>query len=151
VRHGRRFELQVKEAVEELVESGMLGLKAEYCKVFLNKKYFSKDRSKEIVTDVSIEVIPPKTTNPSLIWIWECKDYSGPVRVKEIEEFHAKLEQIGCDKTKGTMVTNGHYQESALLYALSKGIGLTRFTMGKAFELLDLGSGDETHISYGPM
>lgn len=138
-KRGYRLELQVKEAVEELLESGKLGLKPECCKVFLNKKYFSKDRNKKIVTDVSIELIPPGTSQPSLVWIWECKDYSGAVRVNDIEEFHAKLEQIGSDKTKGTMITTGYYQESTIQYALSKGIGLTRLIEGR-----------KVHVEYVP-
>lgn len=44
----------------------------------------------------------------------------------DIEEFHAKLEQIGADRTKGTVVTTGKFQSGAVAYAKSKGIGLVR-------------------------
>jgi hypothetical protein len=131
MKKGYRLETQVKAAVEELIQSGTLGLTKRYCKVFLNKGYYSKDRNNEIIVDVSIELIPPKTSAPSLLWIWECKDYSRAVPVDDIEEFHAKLEQIAADKTKGTMITTGRYQESTIQYALSKGIGLTRLIDGR--------------------
>lgn len=50
--------------------------------------------------------------------------------VDDIEEFHAKLEQIGPDRTKGTMITHSRYQESTIEYATAKGIGLTHLIDG---------------------
>src|SRR5947209_8535809 len=126
MKRGYQLEKDVKKAVEKLVRSGRLGLDPKCCKVFLNKGYYSKDRNSNIIVDVSIELIPPGTTIPSLIWVWECKDYAGSIPVDDIEEFHAKLEQIAADKTKGTIITTGQFQESTIQYALSKGIGLTR-------------------------
>jgi hypothetical protein len=46
--------------------------------------------------------------------------------VDDVEEFHSKLQQIGADRTKGAIITRGTYQESALNYAQSMGIGLAR-------------------------
>ena len=124
---GKELERLVMNTVKSLVESHALGLAPEYCQVHMGKGYFSRDRSREIAVDVSIEVWPPKTRGgPSLLWIWECKNYRSPVPVDDLEEFHAKLEQIGADRTKGTVVTTSSYQRSAVDYAVAKGIGLTR-------------------------
>lgn len=127
---GIDLEDRVERAVSELLASGKLGLRSRCCKVFLHKGYYSKDRQKCITVDVSIELIPPGTSKPALIWIWECKNYAEAVPVSDLEEFHAKLEQIGADRTKGTMITTSRYQDSAVRYAMSKGIGLTRLIDG---------------------
>src|SRR6266545_920965 len=127
---GASLERIVERAVRGLLRSGRLGLRSRCCKVFLNKGYFSKDRQKNIVVDVSIELTPPGTSKPALVWVWECKDYTGAVPVSDLEEFHAKLEQIGADRTKGTVITTGRYQHSAIHYAMFKGIGLTRLMSG---------------------
>lgn len=77
MKRGHQLKKEVKAAVEALVRTGKLGLNPDCCQVFRNKGYFSKDRGSEIKVDVSIELIPPGTSEPSLIWIWECKDYAG--------------------------------------------------------------------------
>jgi hypothetical protein len=83
-------------------------------------------READITTDVSIEVFLPGRDRPTLVWVFECKDYTGRVPVDDIEEFHAKLQQIGEDNTKGTFVTTAALQKSALTYAGSKKIGVVR-------------------------
>ena len=54
------------------------------------------------------------------------ENYAGAVPVDDVEEFHAKIQQIGEDNTKGTFVTSGALQRGALAYAKSKGIGVIR-------------------------
>jgi hypothetical protein len=135
---GKELEEKVSLAVRNLVASGTLGLDPGSCKIFMGKGYYSRDRNKEIVVDLSIELVPPGTNEAALIWIWECKDYGKPVSVSHVEEFHSKLEQIGADKTKGTMITTARYQTSAIMYAQSKGIGLTRLVDGSRVEVLPI-------------
>jgi hypothetical protein len=120
------FEHKIFELLREHVRDGKLGLLPSACEVFLHRRYFSPDRKDYIITDVSIEVSVLPLTEPVLLWIWECKNYRHKVDVSDIEEFHAKLEQIGADKTKGTMITSSAYQPAALQYAKTKGIGLVR-------------------------
>ncbi|PGK44699.1 hypothetical protein CN907_05675 [Bacillus anthracis] len=127
--NGKEFERLVYEKIREMIEDNTLGLNPENWKVFFNKGYYSKDREKDIITDVSIEFYIENSHKPAIIWIWECKDYSKKKKVPmdDIEEFHAKLEQIGSDNTKGTVIiSKSAFQESALNYARSKGIGLAR-------------------------
>ncbi len=127
-RSGDPFEILVKEELKEALAAGRLGITPTSARVFRGKGYYSRDRQASIKTDLSIEVTRPDQQDPWLIWIWECKDYSGAVGVEDLEEFHAKLEQIGADKTKGTVVTSSCFQKGAVEFARAKGIGLVRRT-----------------------
>lgn len=132
VNTGKEFEKIVFGKVEKLVEDN------EFLVTYLNicvrekPKYFSKARNAEIEFDVSVEKFLEnpklhKDLKPSLIIVIECKDYKNPVSVDDVEEFHAKLEQIGADKTKGIIITReATYQKSAITYAKSLGITLAR-------------------------
>ncbi len=120
------FEVLIKTWLTRALKSGELGILPNNAKIFQGKGYFSSDRQSKIKTDVSIEVTRLGEVDPWLIWIWECKDYTGAVPVDDIEEFHAKLEQIGADNTKGTVATSSCFQKGAVAFAKAKGIGLVR-------------------------
>lgn len=104
----------------------MLGIIPECAKVFHRKAYYSQQRNKPIMMDVVIELYRPGLDTPYLVWVWECKDYSTQVPVDDVEEFHAKLEQIKVHKTKGTIICRNGFQQGAINYAQSLGIGLAR-------------------------
>ena len=123
---GDAFEQRVYDALAEELRDERLCASPKNAKIFKKKAYHSRDRGSSIITDVSIELFLPGRERPSLVWIFECKDYASTVPVDDIEEFHAKLQQIGEDNTKGTFVTSGALQRSALAYAQSKGIGVVR-------------------------
>lgn len=123
---GDAFEQRVYNTLAEELRNEHLCASPRSAKIFRKKAYHSRDREADIMTDVSIEAFLPKRERPSLVWIFECKDYTGSVPVDDIEEFHAKLQQIGEDNTKGTFVTSGALQRSSLVYARSKGIGVIR-------------------------
>ena len=110
------------------------GLLPGACETYLHKRYYSPARAADIETDISIELVLPGTSNPALIWIWECKDYARPVAVDDVEEFHSKLQQIGSDNTKGTIITRLSFQKAAMQYAKHNGIGLGRLLPDKEFE-----------------
>jgi hypothetical protein len=92
--------------------------------VFHNKSYFTNDRAAKLAIDIAIEVYMAVATEPSILWIWECKDLARPVDVEEFETFHAKLDQIGADNTKGTLISRGPFTKSAVQYAKSKKLGV---------------------------
>lgn len=123
---GDIFERRVFQALSSELRNERLCASPKSAKIFSKKAYYSKDRKANIVTDVSIEVYLPDREHPTFIWIFECKDYTGRVPVDDIEEFHAKLQQIGEDNTKGTFVTSGALQRGALNFARSKGLGVIR-------------------------
>jgi hypothetical protein len=123
---GDAFEQRVYDALNYELQNEQLCASPKMAKIFRKKPYHSRDRNAEIVTDVSIEVFFAKSTRPTLIWIFECKDYNARIPVDDLEEFHSKLQQIGEDNTKGTFVTSGALQRGALNFARSKGIGVIR-------------------------
>lgn len=126
-RSGVPFELEVYHWLKELLASGDLGLLPANTKVYHRRSYYSSARGSDIVFDVAIEMTVPGTSAPAFIWIWECKDYTSPVPVDDVEEFHAKLNQVGANNTKGTIISSGSFQVGAFNFAQSQKIGLVRF------------------------
>ena len=129
---GVSFEKEVFTIVRELVKKNNFLIGEPNVKVLKKPKYYSKDREALIECDISVEKYlgnpnKIKDLRPSIIVVIECKDYSRAIPVDDVEEFHAKLQQIGADNTKGIMITrNGYFQKSALAYGRSKGIALAR-------------------------
>jgi len=123
---GKAFETELKHLLEAELNRGALGIVPKSARVFSRKSYPSLYRHKPIIVDVSLELYRPGAEEPFLIWVWECKNYKHPVPVGDIEEFHAKLEQIGLYKTKGTVACRNGFQRGAISYASVKGIGLAR-------------------------
>jgi hypothetical protein len=123
---GNIFEGRVYAALAGALQNEQLCVSPKTAKIFSKKPYHSRHRDADIITDVSIEAFFPGCTRPTWIWIFECKDYRGRIPIDDLEEFHAKLQQIGEDNTKGTFVTSGALQRSALNFARSMGIGVIR-------------------------
>lgn len=129
---GVDLEKDVFELITELIQKNNFLLSEPNIKIFRQKKYYSKVRESYIKCDVSIEkyLVDPKQNkniSPSIKIIIECKDYTGAISVDDVEEFHAKLQQIGADNTKGMMITRkGYFQKSAINYAMNNGISLAR-------------------------
>ena len=126
MKSGESLELEIKRLLEDQIGSGSLALDPSHTKVFHKKAYYSRDRGKDITFDVVIEVTRPGATEPWLVWVWECKDLARPVAVDDVEEFSAKLQQIGVHGAKGTMASRNGFQEGAVEYARSKHLGLLR-------------------------
>ncbi|WP_299570565.1 restriction endonuclease [uncultured Shewanella sp.] len=126
VKVGDILENEVLKIFKQELESGKLGILADHAKVFQKKGYYSKDREKDIIVDISIELWPPGSSNYSLLFVIECKNLGKPVPVDDIEEFKAKLDQIGGKNTKGIVVARNSFQSGAQKYAKNQGIGLAR-------------------------
>lgn len=126
-RIGNQFEEKVYKLFSEELSQGRLYFNPELCKIFNKKGYFSKDRQKEIVVDISIEVYLPGEEKWSILVIIECKDYKhSPVPVDDVEEFNSKLQQLAGANVKGIIVSTNAYQEGAINYARARGIGVAR-------------------------
>ncbi len=124
---GSQYEGQVADAVEVELVAGNYGIDPACAVIRRKPGYFSRDRNKDIVFDVSIELTRKGGASPYWIWVWECKNYGHTVPVDDAEEFHAKLSQIGADRAKGTMITPVGFDSGTVEFARSKGIGLWRF------------------------
>jgi len=126
----------VYSALNRELQGERLCVAPKHAKIFAKKSYYSRDRESQIVTDISIEVFLPERDRPTFVWVFECKDYRNKVPVNDVEEFHAKLEQIGEDNTKGTFVTNAALQRGALAFARAKGIGVIRLLPEDQIEVI---------------
>lgn len=125
VKIGDSFEGSCFEIITNSLNRDELGLLSQQCKIFQKKGYYSKDREKEIIFDLSIEVWPPKANRYSLLYLIECKDYrSKPVPVDDLEEFYAKVVQVSGVNTKAVFITSNTFQSGAYTYANSKGMML---------------------------
>lgn len=123
---GFEFERRVFRAVKQSLSPTLDPTAPGQWHVHFHKRYHSRDRGRDFTVDIAAEYILNGQPKPSIYWIWECKDYSDTVPVSEIEEFHSKLQQVGEDNTKGTLISSGPFQRSAIPYAVSKGIGVAR-------------------------
>jgi hypothetical protein len=126
VARGNAFEDRVFEAVKRELASDRLGPSPALAKPFKKKGYYSRDRDAEIIVDVSVEVWLPSADQWSLLWVCECKDYSGSVPVNDVEEFKSKIDQIAGANKKGVIAVSGALQASALKFARANGIGIIR-------------------------
>ena len=126
VAKGTAFENRVAAAIEAELGADRLGLSPASARSYRRKAYYSRDRGADIITDFSIEVWLPSADTWSILWVCECKDYSGSVPVDDVEEFKAKLDQIAGANKKGVLAVSGGLQASALRYARSNGIGVIR-------------------------
>lgn len=124
---GTDYELKAMKLVQMKLEEEDSAINHKQAKVLHKPSYYSRDRQKNIIFDVSVEVYHKGSEAPFLIWIWECKNYSHKVPVDDVEEFHAKLNQVGADKTKGAIITPVGFDEGAYEFARSKGIALWRW------------------------
>lgn len=123
---GNRFEKRVYNIFSNELKSNRLYLDPKNSLIKEKKGYYSKDRNKDIIVDISIESYIPKQINWSQLVIIECKDYNKYVPVDDIEEFYSKMMQIAGSGLKGIVVSSKGFQESALAYARSKNIGLIK-------------------------
>ena len=126
VERGDAFENRVFEALKQELAEDRLGLSPSSARPYKRKGYYSRDRDNEVIVDVSIEVWLPGADRWSMLWVCECKDYSGAIPVNDVEEFKAKLDQIAGANKKGVIATSGALQQSALNYARANGIGVVR-------------------------
>ena len=125
-----KLETEVYEYLLRELANRRLGLEKDNTTVRLHPKYYSRDRGSPITADVSLEMSLPKDMIPTLIWIWECKNTGRKLDVADVEEFYAKLEQIGPRNTHGSIACPSGFQRSAIEYANSKRIGLIEFQRG---------------------
>jgi len=127
IEKGNVFEDEVYKYFEEELSNDRLFVSGRMSKLFSKKGYYSRDREKDIITDISIETYLPNATNYSLLTVIECKDYNGKIPVDDIEEFYSKVQQIAGVNVKAIFCTKSALQESALNFAKSKKIGVIRF------------------------
>lgn len=124
---GKPFEEQIYALFEADISNGRFFARKEHCRIYSQKGYYSRDRRKNIVFDVSIEIRIPGQEAYSVLVLIECKNYSHPVPVDDVEEFYAKLQQVAGANVKGIVASTHSFQDGAFRFCESKGIGLFRY------------------------
>ena len=124
VQKGDAFEDVSFNLIEKALHDYKLGLIPGNCRVCRKKGYYSIKRNGYIIFDLTIEVWLEGAPNYSLINIIECKNYAKKVPVDDVEEFYAKIKQIGDVNVKGIFITNNGFQQGAFNFAKSVGMML---------------------------
>lgn len=94
--------------------------------LFKKHKYFSKDRGKNIIFDLVIEVYRDGAEKPNMIILIECKDKKRPISVHDVEAFESKKQQVARANSKCVIFTTSELQEGALNFAASIGMAVVR-------------------------
>ena len=117
---GDELEQRIFELLEKEFENDSFPIKKANCKFFKKKGYYSKDREREIIFDISVEVYCADLESHSLLILVECKNYKSPVKVEEVEEFFAKVQQVAAANSKAVVATSSSFQSGARTFAKSK-------------------------------
>ena len=123
---GNLFEQKMFNYFDREIKRGRFLFRRECCRIFRKKAYYSRDRGKNIIFDIAVEVYMPGSSEYSLLIVIECKNYKHSVPVDDAEEFFAKLQQVSGANVKGIIAATREFQEGTLTYCQSKGIGLFR-------------------------
>lgn len=135
VEKGNRFEKRSLEIIRRAVDEGSLGI-TDYIKILEKPSYYSDDRKSYITFDLSIEVWPPNAKRFVLVYLIECKDYSKPIPVDDLEEFYGKVLQVAEGCSKPVFIANNAFQRGAFNYAESKRMMLIRAEEGTDHQII---------------
>jgi len=125
VKKGDMFEEKIFNYFQTEINEDRFYAKKEFCRIYSKKGYYSKDRLKNIIFDIAIEIYLPHQEQYSILIIIECKDYSHKVPVDDVEELYAKVQQVSA--AKAILVSSNSFQEGTFNFANSKSIGLLRY------------------------
>ena len=131
---GDAFEACIHDYFSALIASDRFWAKKDNCRIFRKRGYHSRDRNSSIVFDIAIEVYLPGSEEYSTVVLIECKDYSEPVPVSDLEEFFAKVQQVSAARAKAVFASTAAFQSGAREFARSKGIGLIRYFSPENFK-----------------
>jgi Zn-dependent peptidase ImmA (M78 family) len=133
-RKGDQLEKNIFNLFEREIDADLFWAKRDCCTLFRKKGYYSRDRESDIIFDLAVEIRLPASKEFSVLVLIECKNYSTPVGVADLEEFFSKIQQVSGANVKGILATTSSFQSSALAYAKSKGIGLLRYFHQDSFK-----------------
>jgi hypothetical protein len=93
---GDSLEIRIRDLLQSEINADRFWAKKDNCKVHWKKGYESKDRGRKIIFDVSVEIFLPGAKEYSVLVLIECKNYSHPVQVDDLEEFFSKVQQVAA-------------------------------------------------------
>jgi Zn-dependent peptidase ImmA (M78 family) len=124
---GNAFEEKIFDWFQAEIDANRFIAQRDYCRIFPKKGYYSKDRSRNIIFDIAIEIWMPGATTYSFLVLIECKKTRRPISADDVEEFFAKIQQVSAAAVKGIIATTSAFQDAALNFSESKRIGILRF------------------------
>lgn len=119
------YEFLVKQQENEQLVFGIYP--ASLCNIFQKKKYFCDERQNHIEFDVVIEVCREGASDPHVLIVFECKNYTGRVPEEKVSDFSDKLSRIAKHGAKGVLVVNSGLQSGAMNVAKKRKIGIVKF------------------------
>jgi Zn-dependent peptidase ImmA (M78 family) len=131
---GNKLEQSIFRLIKSEIDADRFLFRRDSCRVFQKKGYYSQDRKKDIIFDVSVESALPGASTYSMLALIECKNYTHPVPVDDIEEFFAKVQQVAPASGKAIVASASAFQQGAIEFAKSKKIGLLRYFGPKHFK-----------------
>ncbi|GAA0556120.1 ImmA/IrrE family metallo-endopeptidase [Rheinheimera aquimaris] len=134
IKKGNELEDVIFKILSSDIENGFFWAPSACCKIFQKKGYYSKDREKNIIFDISIEVFLPGKDAYSLLVLVECKNYNHKVPVDDVEEFYSKVQQVSGANIKAVVASSDALQDGAFKFSKSKGIGFLRYFSEKNSE-----------------
>jgi hypothetical protein len=132
-----RFEDEVFTQVQNWLRSGSLCVSETRAKAYRKRSYYSAARNALIEFEIAIEAFDKGATEPSLVWVWDCKDHRGSrrrVQVSDVEALNDKIDQLGRSRFKGSLVTTHGFQSGA--YERAKSCGIALFVLKKELHRL---------------
>jgi hypothetical protein len=108
----KRFEVLVAKLQQEFTPEA---------KVTFNDKIMGRNSGVPRQIDISVRI---KVGQFSLLIVLDCKDYSNPVDVKDVEEFLGLVDDVGANK--GALVSSSGFTEAARTRAKNAGIDIYR-------------------------
>lgn len=126
---GNDLESAIFKLIRRLISQGAFFVNPDpdSFKIFSKKGYYSKDREKDIIFDIAVEAYVPGQTTYSMLILIECKNHNRPVSVGDVEKFYQGVEQVAGANGKGIIVSTNSFQEGAINFSKSKGMGLIRY------------------------
>ena len=124
---GDELENKIYELFRDDILNDRFWAKKECCKIYKKKGYYSRDRKKDIIFDIAIEIFLPGQVSFSSLVLIECKHYNHKVPVEDVESFLMKAQQVSGGNVKAIVVSNNAFQEGVFNFSESKRIGLLRF------------------------
>jgi hypothetical protein len=123
---GTVFEEKIHGILAELLEKDELGIGGKHYQIHRQKELYSYLRKSHIKFDLVIEFYRQLESSPVFYVLVECKDYSHPVPVNDVEEFFDKASQVLHANFKCMLFTTNSLQQGAFNYAQSTGIAVVR-------------------------
>ena len=119
---GDAFEERVYHLIDDCIQKGEIPINGKRSKVFLKKKYDTKDTENGVIIDIAIETYAVGSNEISYLTLIECKDYDSAIDIGEIREFNDKIAELKANK--GYFFTTSYYQSGARDKAKACHIGL---------------------------